>query len=214
MATLTLTSAMVGMAVTVTVEADDDLISLTDTAPLVRFIACNWAHNGGFGVDNSPAAWVPVYGQEAQAYFWLYVDDMANPQYARLYPNDDSVEPPAEWGLVFFSAAAFISNVIESAIRCEAELFAEMDEETRLHWLSEFLVEAEPWGKLFANLKPSGDEEPVYVEVALIDGSVLFITPNGTSLVRPSNSVDRLVPRGLTRDTQLESVPDDAYYRA
>ncbi len=50
--------------------------------------------------------------------------------------------------------------------------------------------------------------------MALIDGSVLFIKPNGTSLVRQSNSVDRLVPRGLTRDTQLESVPDDAYYRA
>lgn len=214
MATLTLSSMIKGISVEVAVDVEGLVINTSNPDKLSWFIAHNWVHNGGFGVAGTPQAWVPVYGEEAKAYFWLHVDNMADPRDAKLLPHDGVAETPTGINVVHCTAAEYLRVYITTAEQRHATELKQMDADERLMWLSEFLVSPEPWGRLFANVSPSPDEDLPYVEVALIDGSTLFITSGGATLIRPIHET-----KGysawifLTRETNLQNVPDDVCFR-
>lgn len=206
MATLTLRSIMPGITVRIAVEVEQHCINTSDPGLLTWFIAHHWAHNGGYGVNGTSQAWLPVYGEEVEAFFWLHVDDFLDPKSAMLVPfQQNQANHPIDPNATLYEAAEFVRlYILMKAQQHQAEL-AEMNEEERLAWCSEFLYENAPWGELFIRVVPLlGDSKNSIISAKFIDGSMLFLTMNGPVL----NLVDPISPPPLTdRSTRLEDIP-------
>jgi hypothetical protein len=197
------------------VEAEGEIINANLSEENLRwFLAHNWVHNGGFGVPKTPQAWIPVECEKA--YVWLYVDDMTHPRSARFYPLTPQDEHPPCENYIYITAASYLYTFLQNKKKSHLKDVLQFEESDRTSWYSHFLHDGEyAWGALYAQSNLCHGSEYQYLSYQCVDGSVLYITPDGPTLEQPGALIaEHGAHVTLSRTTDLRTVPLNQCHRA